>query len=317
VVDSTLPADGGPKTDSETFDLQVTSNLAVSRTSGAGTDITWDSPSQQETFEATGGHLGDIDWTLDTGGATGFIVTSTGSDTCTIEKNGTSTEGTYTFTLTATDASCAGNTADIVLTVTVTASGIGSPSATGNINGVIDTLEFDTSSGYEPDMTHVDGDVYAIAYRGPGDDGFLKTVEIATDGQITNTVIDTLEFDTLSGFEPDIIHVNADVYAITYRGPGDDGFLKTVEIATDGQITNTVIDTLEFDTSSGFEPSIIHINANVYVIAYRGPNSDGFLKTVEIATDGQITNTTHQAAVNPILSMSTQMSMPSPTEAPT
>jgi prepilin-type N-terminal cleavage/methylation domain-containing protein len=291
VVDSTLPADGGPKTDSETFDLQVTSNLAVSRTSGAGTDITWDSPSQQETFEATGGHLGNIDWTLDTGGATGFIVTSTGSDTCTIEKNGTSTEGTYTFTLTATDASCAGNAADIVLTVTVTASGTGSPSATGNINGVIDTLEFDTSSGYEPDMTHVDGDVYAIAYRGPGDDGFLKTVEIATDGQITNTVIDTLEFDTSSGFDPSIIHINADVYAIAYRGPNSDGFLKTVEIATDGQITNAVIDTLEFDTSSGSEPAIIHVNGDVYAIAYRGPNLDGFLKTAEIATDGQITDT--------------------------
>ncbi|MBW2602189.1 MAG: hypothetical protein JRD47_09775, partial [Deltaproteobacteria bacterium] len=45
-------------------------------------------------------------------------------------------------------------------------------------NTVIDTLEFDTSSGYEPDIIHVDGNVYAIAYRGPSDDGYLKTVEI-------------------------------------------------------------------------------------------------------------------------------------------
>jgi hypothetical protein len=94
-------------------------------------------------------------------------------------------------------------------------------------------------------------------------------VEIATDGQITNTVIDTLEFDTSNSFDPDIIHVNADVYAIAYRGTWqDDGFLKTVEIATDGQITNTVIDTLEFDTSSGFEPKIIQVGGDVYAIAY-------------------------------------------------
>jgi hypothetical protein len=55
-------------------------------------------------------------------------------------------------------------------------------------------------------------------------------VEIATDGQITNTVIDTLEFDTSDGFEPDIIHVSGDFYAIAYRGINNDGFLKTVEI---------------------------------------------------------------------------------------
>ena len=288
VQDSTLPVDGGPKTDSETFSLDVTSNLAVSRTSGSGTDITWDIASQQEIFEATGAHLGDINWALDTGGATGFTVVSTGSDTCVIKKNGTTIAGTYTFTLTATDASCPSNTADIVLTVTVTTSGTGSP---GDITGEIDSLEFDTSNGYEPSMIHVDGNVYAIAYRGTNDDGFLKTVEIAADGQITNTVIDTLEFDTSNGYEPSIIHVDGNVYAIAYRDNNEDGFLKTVEIATDGQITGTVIDTLAFDTSQGYEPSIIHVDGNVYAIAYRSNNQDGFLKTVEIAMDGQITGT--------------------------
>jgi type II secretory pathway pseudopilin PulG len=288
VQDSTLPVDGGPKTDSETFSLDVTSNLAVSRTSGSGTDITWDIASQQETFEATGAHLGDINWTLDTGGATGFTVVSTGSDTCVIKKNGTTIAGTYTFTLTATDASCPTNTADIVLTVTVTTSGTGSP---GDITGEIDSLEFDTSNGYEASIIHVNGDVFAIAYRGTNGDGFLKTVEIATDGQITNTVIDTLEFDTSNGYEPSIIHVDGNVYAIAYSGPGSDGYLKTIEIATDGQITNTVIDTLAFDTSDGYEPSIIHVDGNVFAIAYRGTDEDGFLKTAEIATDGQITNT--------------------------
>jgi len=40
---------------------------------------------------------------------------------------------------------------------------------------------------------------YAIAYSGDGHDGFLKTVEISTNGIITNTVIDTLEFDATKG----------------------------------------------------------------------------------------------------------------------
>ncbi|MBU2608635.1 MAG: hypothetical protein KKF26_04885, partial [Chloroflexi bacterium] len=161
----------------------------------------------------------------------------------------------------------------------------------GNItDAVIDTLEFDTGTGQEPSIIHVSGNVYAIAYRGTGDNGFLTTVDIATSGNITDAVIDTLEFDAVTGREPGIIHVSGDVYAIAYRGPADNGFLTTVEIAASGQITDAVIDTLEFDSVNGQEPSIIHVSGNVYAIAYRGPADDGFLKTVEIAPSGNITD---------------------------
>ena len=161
----------------------------------------------------------------------------------------------------------------------------------GDIAGVIDTLEFDATWGMVPDIIHVAGNVYAIAYTGYDYDGFLRTVEIATDGQITDTIIDTLEFDTKKGKTPNIIHISGDIYAVAYEGDKEDGFLKTVEIATSGQITNTVIDTLEFDTSNGETPSIVNISGNVYAIAYEGSDSDGFLKTVEIATNGEITDT--------------------------
>lgn len=155
---------------------------------------------------------------------------------------------------------------------------------------VIDTLEFDTSNGQTPTIVPISGDVYAIAYSGNNDDGFLITVTIATDGQITDAIIDTLEFDTGKGENPNIIPISGDVYAIAYAGTGDDGYLTTVTIATNGQITNTVIDTLEFDTSQGKTPNIITIAGDVYVIAYEGAGSDGFLRTVTIATDGQITD---------------------------
>jgi len=128
VTDATLPADGGPKTDTKSFDIDVGANLSVARTSGdQTTNIIWDSPTQQETFKANGGHLGDINWQLTTGGATGFTVVSTGSDTCVIRKDSSTPPANYTFTLTATDQSCAGNTANIILTVQVTSSGAHAP----------------------------------------------------------------------------------------------------------------------------------------------------------------------------------------------
>jgi hypothetical protein len=152
----------------------------------------------------------------------------------------------------------------------------------------IDTLEYDTSNGYEPSIIHISGNVYAIVYRGSGSDGFLKTVSIDAGGQIGSSAIDTLEYDTSSGYEPSIIHVSGNVYAIVYRGSGSDGFLKTISIDDSGQIGSSAIDTLEYDTSSGYEPSIIHVSGNVYAIAYRGSGSDGFLKTISIDDSGQI-----------------------------
>ena len=158
-------------------------------------------------------------------------------------------------------------------------------------DSVIDTLEFDIDKGISPDIIHISGNVYVIAYNGKDDDGFLKTVEITNDGQITDTVIDTLEFDTDKCKTPNIIHISSDVYAIAYAGDGDDGFLKTVEITTDGQITDTAIDTLEFDTDNGKTPNIIYTNDDIYAISYSGKDDDGFLKTVEIDTSGLITDT--------------------------
>jgi len=158
-------------------------------------------------------------------------------------------------------------------------------------NPIFDTLEFDTVTGKVPNIIHVSGDIYAIAYQGAGDDGFLKTVEISSAGAITDTVIDTLEFDTDNGVAPDLIHVSGNIYAIAYQGNRDDGFLKTVEILSSGAITDTVVDTLEFDIAYGLIPDIIHVSGDIYAIAYQGKFSNGHLTTVEILSDGTITDT--------------------------
>ena len=167
----------------------------------------------------------------------------------------------------------------------------GTITAAGQITDtLIDSLEFDPVKGKTPNIIPISGNVYAIAYAGDLDDGFLITVTIATDGQITDTVIDTLEFDTSQGKTPNIIPISGDVYAIAYAGNADAGSLKTVTIATDGQIADPVIDTLEFDSAKGKTPNIIPVSGDVYAIAYAGNGDDGFLKTLTIATDGQITD---------------------------
>jgi len=287
VTDSDNPSN----TSQESFLIEVTSNLTVARTSGGGSsDITWDSPTMEERFQANGGHIGDITWTLNSGGATGFTLVSTGAETAILKKNGSTPAGTYTFIVTAADSSCpADNTADMTLSVNVTNAGTGSP---GEISAIIDTLEFDTSNCYEPSFINVNGDVFALAYRGQGNDGDLKTVEIGLNGDITNSVIDHWEISTGHEYEHNIIHVSGDIFAIAYRdNTSHDGRLKTINIASNGQIASSSTDIEEFDTSNGYEPDLIHVSGNVFAVAYRGPSDDGWLKTMTITPDGAITDT--------------------------
>ena len=283
VQDSTLPADGGPFTDSDSFTLQVTKDLTVSRTSGSGTSITWDGTAQQETFATAGAHMDTIDWSLNTDGATGFTVISTGDTTCRIQKSGTTAIGTYTFVLTATDAACSNNTADLTLSVTVTASGAGPP---GNLTGVVDSLEFYPANMSDPDIIHTSGDYYAIAFTGNSNDGALRTVAIDAGGTISAGSY--TQFDWNTGHTPDIIHINGDIYAVAFEGPNGDGWIRAMNIDSSGTAWPTW-DSLEFETSEGEQTKIVHVTGDIYAIVYRGRtgnSNDGWIDTVTIQASG-------------------------------
>jgi hypothetical protein len=159
-------------------------------------------------------------------------------------------------------------------------------------NSVIDVLEFDNLDGRDNKIINIAGNIFAIIYRGTGDDGYIKTVEILNSGDIKDdTIIDSFEFDTSRCLEPDIINIFGNYYAVTYRGPDDDGYIKTLEITNLGQITDVAIDTLEFEVSYCSEPNIIQVSGDVYVIAYCGPGYDGYVKTVSIMNNGDIVDT--------------------------
>jgi len=157
-------------------------------------------------------------------------------------------------------------------------------------NRTLSTFEYDTGNGNEPSIISTGNGIYAIAYRGNLSDGFIATINISSDGQIANSVTDLLEYDASDGYEPAIINVGTGIYAIAYRGQGDDGFIATINISSDGQIANSVTDLFEYDTGNGYNPSIISTGNGIYAIAYRSNASDGFITTINISSDGDIKN---------------------------
>lgn len=169
--------------------------------------------------------------------------------------------------------------------------------------GYIDEFEFDPNHGQQPDFLALGGELFAVAYQGPGADGFVKTIRIDDEGTIQGT-IDTLEFDTSQGQMVDLLALAGEIYALTYRGPGSDGFVSTIRIDENGQIGKTpglfgkgVIDRIEFDTALATDPEIIHVSANIYAVVYLGPGNDGTIRTMVIDDEGVIDDTPHGGGV--------------------
>ena len=159
----------------------------------------------------------------------------------------------------------------------------------GTIGNIVDTLVWDPGEvAYTPRIVHALDNIYVIFCRGVDNDGFMYTVTINTNGNISDTVLSSLEFDTLKCSNPFPLKIADGVVAVAYQGDGDDGFLKTFTIDGSGNIT--LKDTLEFDGSNGIQNNLIHISGNIYLISYQWSGLGKFA-TVEIDSEGNITDT--------------------------
>lgn len=102
--------------------------------------------------------------------------------------------------------------------------------------------------------------------------------------------IDFYEFDTVAASQAEIVHVTGDIYAIAYRDSAGDGFVKTLSIGADGNIVGSFIDSLEFDDTNCANPSIKHVSGDIYAVAYTGNDSDGWLVTFSVDSNGLISS---------------------------
>ncbi len=156
----------------------------------------------------------------------------------------------------------------------------------------INQTEFDVKTGYYPNITQVNDDIFAVTYRLGANKNkplTLKTVEIASDGSIENSSIDNITVDT-GGYEPIIIRLNETRIAIIYADASGTGIIKTYGISSDGEISSTL-------HSQAFAvdcevASYCRVDEHIYAIAYgsdnENPMNDGSIVTVEIMPDGTI-----------------------------
>jgi len=147
--------------------------------------------------------------------------------------------------------------------------------------GAVSSYDYDVNQTSAPDIFHISGSVYGVAFGGPGFDGYLITTTINADGTFGGAILSSLEFDITQGKNPWVTFISSNVWCIAYDGPLNHGWLRTIGIADDGTITGEV-DNYEYDAVLSMFASMIHVSDDAYAIAYLGPGNDGWLKTVEI-----------------------------------
>ena len=161
-------------------------------------------------------------------------------------------------------------------------------SADGSTITEVASLEHDTQDGDWNSLVQVDSDTYALAYSGSGNDGYITTFTITSDGA-TITEVASLEHDTDTGKYNSLIQVDSDTYALAYSGSGDDGYITTFTISSDGA-TITEVASQEHDTDNGTWNSLVQVDSDTYALTYAGTDNDGYITTFNISADGS-TNT--------------------------
>ena len=138
-----------------------------------------------------------------------------------------------------------------------------------------------------PSLQRVTDDLCAIAYWTPTSGGLLKTVKISSTGTFNQSSVKILCFDPITGYEPALFNVTKTIKGLAYRGTSKHGILKTFNITSTGEISYTG-QMIEFDSISGYEPSVTQVSGKVYAITYRNTNDKGCVKTFTLLSNGAI-----------------------------
>jgi hypothetical protein len=145
----------------------------------------------------------------------------------------------------------------------------------------------------DPCLVHVAGNIYAVAYYNASKEkGELKTFKITPTGDIIGP-LDKDQFDTKSGYEPCLIQVKGQVFAVAYRNDLDHGSIKTYNITALGIIEPTGKNTTFTSAKKEycFDPCIVHDLDEYFVIAYStGSSGDtqGYVITLKLWGNGSI-----------------------------
>ena len=157
----------------------------------------------------------------------------------------------------------------------------------------IQQREHDGSYGQYNSMVRVDEDTYVLSYNGSNNYGRVQTFTIPPDGSSITEVANAAFSDNGYSYFNSLVQVDHDTYLNagysynTSESSGYYGVLETFNIPSDGS-TITSVANLKYSTvNTGKYNKLLKLNANEYILAFQGSNSDGYLEMYTVSSDGE------------------------------
>ena len=142
-----------------------------------------------------------------------------------------------------------------------------------------DTVQFNTSARYMT-LENVDSNTIALAYNGSDKDGYVCTFDVDTATGDISAKTDEWEFDNARGEYPCIKKISGNVFSIAYIDTSLDLQVFTFSISPTGIITKSMIDILEVDTGTDYNPVLFTVNnGSVYGVTFKDSTTAGIVKT--------------------------------------
>ena len=133
-----------------------------------------------------------------------------------------------------------------------------------------------SNAGTHNQLIRLNDQTFALAYTGASADGFLDTYAISDDGK-TITLKKSLEHDINQSSYNSLIRTGPNRVMLAYTGPGDDGYIKSFDITTDGATITQDI-SLEHDKVRGQHNDLFQIDSDTYGLAYYNGQNRGYFK---------------------------------------
>ena len=172
--------------------------------------------------------------------------------------------------------------------------------ADGDITAVLSQSEgthfdYNQSQNEYNSLVQVDSDTYALAYTGTDTDGFITTFDISHDGT-SITLVEKIEHDATHSTNSALVKGESNLFVLAYDSSDKDSHISTFTIDDDGDITPILVHNhaafasasanLEYEEFNHADNSIVHVDSDIYAVAFMSHGYDGHIRTFSIPSDG-------------------------------
>lgn len=148
------------------------------------------------------------------------------------------------------------------------------------------TLEFDTTFCDYPSAAKLNTNLFVVAARGDGNDGFVRTFAVTDDGG-TISEMDELEFNIYNAYHCYVCRLSNTAFAIAYTTTSYAGKIATFSCDANGE--NIVLEDEDDLTTPGTHTSVCLIKTGYIAVAWSGTDDDGYVRTYSIDANIDLT----------------------------